>query len=186
MLSRRGFSLIEILVALVVLALLGGILVPQLVNRLGRAEGSTLVGNLGALVTALHNFKNDLGRYPSQLVHLTTQPTAAATDLCGRTIPNVTTAWRGPYLQRAIRPTGLQSGSSTIQNAVTRSPTSTGSPPPGFGELLVSVTDVDNEVWRTVEAHYDGDASATTGAVRFPSNTTVRGTLTFRIPIRGC
>jgi general secretion pathway protein G len=81
--ARRplGFTLVELLVVLAILALLAGIVGPKVLGQLGGAKSKTL-----------ELFKLDVGRYPTAeegLEALVKKPPAAA-------------AWAGPYLKGSV------------------------------------------------------------------------------------
>ena len=59
--------MIELLVALTIIALLLSIVVPRYIGSLGRAEESVLKENLHALRDALDKHFADTGRYPASL-----------------------------------------------------------------------------------------------------------------------
>lgn len=178
---RRGFTLIEILVALLILGLLAGSLLPQVVSRLTGGEAAALAQNFRALADALRAFHEDLGRYPSQLVHLSQPPAAGAADACGRPISAVD-QWRGPYLQRHVPAAGIPAGSAVIRNAVVRSSGT------GYGTLTLRADGVDRAVADRLEAAFDGNADLGTGTVTWgaAAGTADRGTASFSIPVRGC
>jgi len=91
---ERGFTLVELLVVLAILALLVGVVTPQVLKYLARAKVDTArieVQNLGA---ALDLYKLDMQRYPTQqegLQALVEAPPAAA-------------GWNGPYLRQKKAP----------------------------------------------------------------------------------
>jgi general secretion pathway protein G len=91
--SRRGgFSLIELLLVLVILAILAAVIVPKFTGRTEQANEAKAKSDIAALELALDTFEVDAGRYPSNeegLAALTVQP------------QNVT-KWRGPYLKRDV------------------------------------------------------------------------------------
>lgn len=66
----RGFTLIEVLVVLVVLAVLTGIVVPNYLDRVAVAREVTLKHNLAGLRSAIDLFYRDKGRYPRSLGEL--------------------------------------------------------------------------------------------------------------------
>ncbi|MGC9456450.1 MAG: type II secretion system major pseudopilin GspG [Halothiobacillaceae bacterium] len=86
----RGFTLVELLVVLAILALLAGLVGPQVLDRLGGAKGKTAEVQISDLEQALEMYKLDVGRFPSKeqgLEALVKQP------------ENVN-GWNGPYLRR--------------------------------------------------------------------------------------
>jgi prepilin-type N-terminal cleavage/methylation domain-containing protein len=185
MLNRRGFTLVELVAALAIAALIAGILVPQLMSRLSKGESGALVTNLRNLSDAIASYRTDLGAYPRQLAYLSAPPAAGTQDLCSVNLPNVA-LWRGPYLDRTISTNGLASGGSTIANAIVRDPTSTVTTT-AYANLVIQVNEVDLAIANDVESQLDGDGSLTTGAVRWTVGSVAgRGTLYYRIPIRGC
>lgn len=60
-----GFSLIELIVAMIILGILGVILAPQLMDRPQEARVTKAVTEIRALQTALRFYKLDNGRYPT-------------------------------------------------------------------------------------------------------------------------
>jgi len=89
--SKReaGFSLMELLVALVILALIVGLVAPQVLGYLGRAKTDSAKVQIDHLKSSLSLYLVDMGRYPSSsegLGSLVTAPPGAAN-------------WRGPYVE---------------------------------------------------------------------------------------
>ena len=177
-----GFTLVEIAVGLVLIALLAGVLIPAVLSRLDSGQATSLATNLTALDEAIGTFRRDVGRYPSQLVHLGTAPAVGTVDTCNRVIPNVA-AWNGPYLARAVTSAGIRSGNSTIQNAIARSPTTFSS----TGTMLINVSDVDQLVAEELERSFDTTVDYAAGAIRWTAvGGSGMGTLTYATSIRGC
>jgi general secretion pathway protein G len=65
-----GFTLVELMVVLTVIALLLSIVVPDYVGRVKRAEEAVLQENLNVLRDALDKHYADAGRYPKSLDEL--------------------------------------------------------------------------------------------------------------------
>jgi general secretion pathway protein G len=65
-----GFTLVELIVVLTVIALLLSIVVPDYVGRMRRAEEAALKQNLAVMREALDKHFADVGRYPTTLDEL--------------------------------------------------------------------------------------------------------------------
>ncbi|MGR8930093.1 MAG: type II secretion system major pseudopilin GspG [Gammaproteobacteria bacterium] len=86
----RGFTLLELLVVLGIIALLAGIVGPQVMKHMGASKTKAAKVQIEDLATALDMYKLDVGRYPSQqqgLEALIERPTDAK-------------RWNGPYLRK--------------------------------------------------------------------------------------
>jgi general secretion pathway protein G len=66
----RGFTLVELMVVLTVIALLMSIVVPDYIGRVRRAEEAALKENLMVMRDALDKHYADVGRYPGSLEEL--------------------------------------------------------------------------------------------------------------------
>ncbi len=91
----RGFTLIEILVVIAVIAMLAALVGPNVFQHVGSARDATAKSQIEMLGAALDAYRLDNARYPTTeqgLAALQTQPT---TDPVPRN-------WRGPYLRKAI------------------------------------------------------------------------------------
>lgn len=86
-----GFTLLELLVVLGILALLAAFAAPQVQRYLGQARTETARAQLAALSTALELYALDNAGYPAQQAGLASlmQPPPGAPR------------WRGPYLKKA-------------------------------------------------------------------------------------
>lgn len=86
--SCRGFTLLELLVVLLIIALLAGYVGPKLFGEIGKAREKTAAAQMRSLSGALDRYRLDLGRYPSSSDGLQVLMVA----------PAGATGWRGPYL----------------------------------------------------------------------------------------
>lgn len=95
--SQRGFTLIEVMVVVVILAILGALVVPRVMSRPDEARAVAARQDIGSIVQALKLYRLDNLRYPTTdqgLDALVRRP--AASPLA----PN----WRGGgYLERLPR-----------------------------------------------------------------------------------
>lgn len=85
--ARKGFTLVELLAVMVVLAVLAGVAVPKYFDYADRAKSSALEGSLGGVRAGLANFYTNQildgdGRYPT-LAEL-----AAAGTVMQEPVPN--------------------------------------------------------------------------------------------------
>jgi general secretion pathway protein G len=70
---RQGFTLIELMVVLVVVAVLASIVVPRYLDRVDDARETVLKQNLVGTRTAIDQFYRDKARYPATLDELVTE-----------------------------------------------------------------------------------------------------------------
>ena len=70
MVKIKGFTLVELMVVLTIIALLISIVAPDYVGRTRRAEEAVLKQNLSAMRDALDKHYADAGRYPGSLDEL--------------------------------------------------------------------------------------------------------------------
>lgn len=183
--ARCGFTVLELVVALAVAALLAGVLLPQVIGRLNQAQTASAVQTLANLHEALLSFRADVGRYPVRLSYLSATPGGTPRDLCRRTIPDLSD-WRGPYVGRAIPLTGLVVGTATVRDSLERSPASE-SPGNPVGTLFIRVDGVERTVADEAEAAYDANGNLSAGTIRWAeSGGSGVGTLTYAVPVRGC
>ncbi len=70
---RRGFTLVEMLLVLMLIALLATLVTPVVTSGLARARESTLRADLYALRKAIDDYYADTGTYPPELDELVTR-----------------------------------------------------------------------------------------------------------------
>lgn len=97
---RRGFTLVELLVVIVVLAVLAAIVLPKFMNSSTRSKESALKSDLKLLRNAVSNFQTDTNYYPKTLADLKgTSAPLKGVDSSG-TDQNINASdWHGPYIE---------------------------------------------------------------------------------------
>ena len=93
--TRGGFTLIEILVVVTVIAILAARVGPSVFRHLGRAKDAAARSQMEMLGAALDAYRLDNGRYP------TTNQGLEALNVEPTTEPRPRN-WRGPYLRKAV------------------------------------------------------------------------------------
>ena len=97
--KSKGFTLIEMLIVIVVIAILALIVIPRLLGAGRKAKEASLKGDLHQLRNAIQQFEADCGDYPLALQDLIDKPAAGTQG--GQDIDIDETAWQGPYLRTA-------------------------------------------------------------------------------------
>ena len=62
---KTGFTLIELMIVVIIIAALASMVAPSLINRSDEAKDNIARGDLSSLETALKLFRLDTGAYPS-------------------------------------------------------------------------------------------------------------------------
>jgi|SRR5882724_4148345 len=88
----RGFTLLELLVVVAIIALLVGYVAPRYFGQIGKSEVTTAKEQIDALEKALDQYRLDTGHYPN------TEPGLAALV----TKPPSEPKWNGPYLRKDV------------------------------------------------------------------------------------
>ncbi|MFZ2726570.1 MAG: type II secretion system major pseudopilin GspG [Methylococcaceae bacterium] len=88
--KQLGFTLLELLVVLGIIAMLAGVVGPQVMKHLGESKTKAAKVQLEDLAATLDMYKLDLGVYPS-----TTEGLSALIEA-----PANAKRWNGPYLRK--------------------------------------------------------------------------------------
>lgn len=98
--KRSGFTLVELLIVIVIIAVLAAIALPRFMDSGQRSKEASLKADLKLVRNALELFKNDTGAWPAQLSDLTvTAAPAAGKDNAGASKNISATDFKGPYLR---------------------------------------------------------------------------------------
>lgn len=86
--GKKGFTLIEIMLVVIILGVLAAMVVPKLTGRSDEARRSVAKTDIESNIPlALDLYEVDTGAYPSELNDLTSAPSGV-------------TNWKGPYLKK--------------------------------------------------------------------------------------
>jgi general secretion pathway protein G len=90
--KSRGFTLIELMVVILILAILAALIVPRVIGRTSQAKTAKAQADEAQLRSFIQQFRLDTGRFPTSdegLQALEVQPS----DVTG---------WKGPYSDKGI------------------------------------------------------------------------------------
>ena len=89
---KRGFTLIEMLVVILILSILAALIVPKLVGKADDAKLAAAKSDISTLSSALEQYRLDNANYPSTDDGL----------MALRVRPSDANNWKGPYLEKDI------------------------------------------------------------------------------------
>ncbi len=90
--NRRGFTLVELMLVVIIIGVLAGIVIPRLAGRTQKASLAAAKMTVQGVSTSLEQFELDVQRFPSTeegLSALLERPAALPEE----------TVWNGPYLK---------------------------------------------------------------------------------------
>lgn len=85
---QRGFTLVELLLVLVILALIGGLVLPGIIGRAEGAKVKAAASQIDRISMAVESYYLDTGAIPENLEQLVDEPGDAD-------------GWNGPYIKRS-------------------------------------------------------------------------------------
>ncbi len=90
---RKGFTLIELMVVVLILAVLAALVVPRIVGQSGTAKIGAAKTDLSGISSLLDQFQLDCGRYPT---------TEEGVDALSNAPSGLEGKWKGPYPKKPI------------------------------------------------------------------------------------
>jgi len=83
---QSGFTLVELLLVLVILALIGGLVLPGIIGKAESAKAKAAASQVSRLSMAVESYYLDTGNTPESLEDLVNEPSDAS-------------GWNGPYVK---------------------------------------------------------------------------------------
>jgi general secretion pathway protein G len=87
--NQRGFTLVELLLVLVILALIAGLVLPGIIGKAESAKAKASSSQISRISMSVESFYLDTGNTPSSLEELVNQPSGV-------------TGWNGPYIKNSL------------------------------------------------------------------------------------
>ena len=94
--SRRGFTLIEIMLVVIIIGVLAAMVVPRFAGRTEQAKVARAASDVAAIGLGLDMYELDLGQYPASLNDLVAKDAPAGLSQEDRQ------RWNGPYLKKGL------------------------------------------------------------------------------------
>ena len=86
---QRGFTLVELLLVLVILALIAGLVLPGIIGKAESAKAKAAASQISRISMSVESFYLDTGNTPSSLDELVNEPSGAS-------------GWNGPYIKNSL------------------------------------------------------------------------------------
>ena len=86
---QRGFTLVELLLVLVILALIAGLVLPGIIGKAESAKAKAAASQISRISMSVESYYLDTGNTPSSLDELVNEPSGAS-------------GWNGPYIKNSL------------------------------------------------------------------------------------
>jgi len=86
---QRGFTLVELLLVLVILALIAGLVLPGIIGKAESAKAKAASSQISRISMSVESFYLDTGNTPSSLDDLVNEPAGVE-------------GWNGPYIKNSL------------------------------------------------------------------------------------
>lgn len=175
---RRGFTLVEVIVAVVVLTAIAAIMIPTFAGQNTKKAADQTASTLQSLSLSLNNANTALGNvgflqkvkfYPKYLHHLTTQITRTDARCSGTAYVSAdTAAWAGgaPYSGLSIDANGVATPLGWVHDTVFRSAFT-----PANSYIEVHLDSVSTADVQELDLDIDNSADSTSGYLRYGTAT---------------
>ena len=87
--KQSGFTLVELLLVLVILALIAGLVLPGIIGKAESAKAKAASSQISRISMSVESFYLDTGNTPSSLDQLVNEPSGA-------------NGWNGPYIKNSL------------------------------------------------------------------------------------
>jgi len=87
--GQRGFTLVELLLVLVILALIAGLVLPGIIGKAESAKARAAASQISRIAMSVESYYLDTGNTPSSLDELVNQPSGVS-------------GWNGPYIKPSL------------------------------------------------------------------------------------
>ena len=180
--GRAGFTFIELIVAMAIIAMIAATVVPVMVGALDRARVERGLESLEGLRDGLVAFEDDVNDWPYQLTQLTTQITTSNVNTCNQAHSNGEVGnWDGPYLTRLLSATGVQVFMGVADNQLIRYNLGGSS-----ALLLIRVPGVIEEDILEADRQADASDGQIAGTIMWENPVDGVGNLYYVMAISGC
>lgn len=87
--GQSGFTLVELLLVLVILALIAGLVLPGIIGKAESAKAKAAASQISRISMSVESFYLDTGNTPSSLDDLVNEPSGVS-------------GWNGPYIKNSL------------------------------------------------------------------------------------
>ena len=88
--KQSAFTLMEVMIAVVVIGILATLAGPRVMKMLDKIKLNTTMGRMAAIETAIQNYREEMGPLPQRLEDIVVKPTGKGSE-----------KWDGPYIKGA-------------------------------------------------------------------------------------